>query len=316
MLERGGERVVGKSYDWYMGQGLVVLNKRGVTKQALPAKPGDRPAQWTSRHASLTFNQYGREFPAGGMNDAGLVVEVMWLDGSEYERADRRPSLNELQWIQFQLDSFATVAEMIAAAPAVRVSPVYARVHYLACDRSGACAAFEEIGGKQVVTPGARALTNHTYAESVAWAAKQAQPPAGAGSLPRFARAARQAATPPGGDPVSAAFALLDGVRWSESQWNIVYDPVHLRVSFRTRVNRGIKTIDLGKLDPSCARPVSLLDIDVDATGDVTDRLRPYDVATNRNLVERSVRRIRGQLPAGAVETIVSYPSALACQAP
>ena len=23
MLERGGERVVGKSYDWYMGQGLV-----------------------------------------------------------------------------------------------------------------------------------------------------------------------------------------------------------------------------------------------------------------------------------------------------
>ena len=35
MLERGGERVVGKSYDWYMGQGLVVVNKRGVGKQAV-----------------------------------------------------------------------------------------------------------------------------------------------------------------------------------------------------------------------------------------------------------------------------------------
>ena len=90
MLERGAERVVGKSYDWYMGQGLVLVNKRGVAKRSLPVKPGDRPAQWQSRHASVTFNQYGREFPAGGMNDAGLVVEIMWLDSSTYEKADDR----------------------------------------------------------------------------------------------------------------------------------------------------------------------------------------------------------------------------------
>jgi len=316
MLERGGERVVGKSYDWHMGQGLVIVNKRGVAKQSLPAKPGDKPARWLSRHASVTFNQYGREFPAGGMNDAGLVVEIMWLDSSDYEKADSRPTLNELQWIQYQLDSFATVAEMTAAAPSLRVSPVYARVHYLACDKSGACAAFEHVGGKQVVTPGARALTNHSYAESVAWAAKQPQPPDGAGSLPRFARAARQAATPPAGDPVAAAFGVLDSVRWEESQWNIVYDPVHLRVSFRTRVNRKIKTLDLGKLDASCARPVTLLDIDADSSGDVTARLRPYDTATNRNVLERSVRRIRDQLPAGALDLLVAYPAAQTCKAP
>jgi choloylglycine hydrolase len=316
MLTRGADHVVGKSYDWYMGQGLVIVNKRGVAKQSLPAKPGDRAARWVSRHTSVTFNQYGREFPAGGMNDAGLVVEVMWLDSSTYEKPDGRPTLNELQWIQYQLDSFATVAEMTAAAPALRVSPVYARVHYLACDRSGACAAFEHIGGRQVVTPGARALTNHPYAESAAWAAQQAEPPAGSGSLPRFARAARQAASPAAGDPVTAAFGLLDGVRWSESQWNIVYDPARLRVSFRTRVSPGIKTLDLGKLDGSCARPAAMLDIDADTTGDVTGRLQPYDVAANRSLVERSVRRIRKQIPAGAVDMMVAYPSALACQAP
>jgi hypothetical protein len=316
MLERGGERVVGKSYDWHMGQGLVIVNKRGVAKQSLPAKPGDRPAQWLSRHASVTFNQYGREFPAGGMNDAGLVVEVMWLDSSEYERPDKRPTLNELQWIQYQLDSFATVAEMTAAAPVLRVSPVYARVHYLACDKTGACAAFEHVGGKQVVTPGARALTNHSYAESRAWAAKQARPPEGVGSLPRFARAARHAATPPSGDPVTAAFGVLDGVRWSQSQWNIVYDPVHLRVSFRTRVSRDIKTLDLGKLDPSCAQAAAVLDIDALAGGDVTGSLRPYAEAANRALIERSVHRIRGQLPRGAIDLMVAYPSALACQAP
>ena len=63
MLERGGDRVVGKSYDWHMGQGLVLVNKRGVAKQSLPAKPGNQPARWLSRHASVTFNQYGRDFP-------------------------------------------------------------------------------------------------------------------------------------------------------------------------------------------------------------------------------------------------------------
>ena len=316
MLERGGDRVVGKSYDWHMGQGLVLVNKRGVAKQALPVKPDDHPARWLSRHASVTFNQYGREFPAGGMNDAGLVVEVMWLDSSTYERADDRPTLNELQWIQYQLDNFGSVAEMTASAPGLRVSPVYARVHYLACDRSGACSAFEHIGGKQVVTAGARALTNHPYAESAAWASRQKQPPAGAGSLERFARAARQSAAPPAGDLTTAAFGVLDGVRWSESQWNIVYDPVRLRVSFRTRANRAIKTLDLKKVDASCATPVALVDIDTDPSGDVADRLRAYDQTTNRSLIERSVRGIRNQLPAGAIDMMVRYPSALSCQKP
>lgn len=83
-----------------------------------------------------------------------------------------------------------------------------------------------------------------------------------------------------------------------------------------TRASRGIKTLDLGKLDGSCARPVALLDIDADTSGDVAGRLRPYDAAVNRALIERSVRGIRGQLPAGAVDMMAAYPSALACKAP
>ena len=190
-------------------------------------------------------------------------------------------------------------------------------MHYLACDRSGACAAFEHIGGKQVVTPGARALTNHPYAESVAWASRgRNSQRRAAGSLERFARAARQAAVPPAGDLVTAAFGVLDGVRWSESQWNIVYDPVHLRVSFRTRVNRAIRTLDLGK--GGCVLR--------EAGGAGRHRHRPQRRrrgpparvrrAINRSLVERSLRRIRSQLPAGAIDMMVSYPSALSSQKP
>jgi penicillin V acylase-like amidase (Ntn superfamily) len=103
-----GARVVGKCYDWHMGQGLVVINKRGMAKRSMTLDPADRPATWRSRHASVTFNQYGVEMPNGGMNDAGLVVEVMWLDSSVLPPRDERPAVTELQWIQLQLDSYAT----------------------------------------------------------------------------------------------------------------------------------------------------------------------------------------------------------------
>jgi hypothetical protein len=152
----------------------------------------------------VTFNQYGREFPAGGMNDAGLVVEIMWLESSEYERPDARPTLNELQWIQYQLDRFATVDEVEAHAAELRVSRVNGKVHYLACDRGGHCAAFGI--RPAAVTLGAR--VDEPYAESVAWAAKQGRPPTGV-----RVRSARRAcaAMPPSGDPVTAASGV-DGV--------------------------------------------------------------------------------------------------------
>jgi penicillin V acylase-like amidase (Ntn superfamily) len=65
LLGTGDTPVVAKSYDWDMGQGLVIANKRGVAKQSLPLGPKDTPLRWISKHASLTFNQYGRELPNG-----------------------------------------------------------------------------------------------------------------------------------------------------------------------------------------------------------------------------------------------------------
>jgi penicillin V acylase-like amidase (Ntn superfamily) len=161
-----GAPVIGKTYDWDMGQGLVLVNKRGVAKKAIPLKPSDRPASWVSKYMSVTFNQYGREFPNGGMNEAGLVVEVLWLNTTTYAPVDDKPTVNELQWIQYQLDNFATVAEAVAAAPAVRISQAYGKVHYFMCDESSACATFEGLDGKLSVKSGAdlpmKAITNNT----------------------------------------------------------------------------------------------------------------------------------------------------------
>ena len=68
-----------------------------------------KPFTWTSRFGSLTFNQYGREFPSGGINEKGLVVELMWLDDTRYPAPDGRGELPTLQWIQYQLDTAANV---------------------------------------------------------------------------------------------------------------------------------------------------------------------------------------------------------------
>jgi len=60
-------------------KGLMIVNKRGVSKTAMEnfKEPGvGQPVSWISKFGSVTFNRVGREFPFGGMNEAGLVVEL------------------------------------------------------------------------------------------------------------------------------------------------------------------------------------------------------------------------------------------------
>jgi choloylglycine hydrolase len=307
---------VGKCYDWHMEQGLVFVNARGVDKRAIPMLPSDHPATWRSRFSSLTFNQYGREMPNGGMNEAGLVVEIMWLAATETPAADERPTVNELQWIQYQLDRFATVEEMVQHASDLRVARVNGKVHYLACDRARRCAAFENLAGKMVVSDGTKVLTNDTVAMSkgtlahyAGFGGKEAIP-TGAGSLDRFVRASSLAKSPTG-TPVDAAWHVLDSVENSSSRWEIVYDPVHLVAHFRTTGERAEKTADLARLAHDCKTPVKMLDLATAQGGDTTARFTDYDEAANLKLVRESLATI--PLPPGTVEKVAHYPVMLQC---
>jgi penicillin V acylase-like amidase (Ntn superfamily) len=325
LLQQGGEVVVGKSYDWDMGQALLVFNQRGVGKQALVMDPKETPARWRSRFASLTFNQYGRELPNGGMNEAGLVVEVMWLESSVLPPRDARPTVSELQFVQWLLDQYATVAEVVAHARDVRVHRVQGRVHYLACDAGGACAALEHVGGKLVVTSGAAlrvpVLTNGTYADSVAFLGKHrgfggaAAPPAGTKSLARFVRAATLTARGAAPQIPTAAFAILDDVRWGDyTKWNIVYAPRQQRVYWRTRHSPAIKSVDLKPLLATCgSAPVRILDIDAPQAGPANARFVGYVTAANEALLRHSLKEMLPQLPKGTLERLARYPESLPC---
>ncbi|MCP5108297.1 MAG: linear amide C-N hydrolase, partial [bacterium] len=168
-FKNNGDWIYGRNYDWHTGHCLVMVNKRGVSKVALR---DHNPAKWVSKYGSITFNQYGREFPLGGMNEAGLVIECMWLNGSKYPPPDSRAALSELQWIQYQLDNYAAVEDVIKSDKIIRIdvsdsSPL----HFLVCDRNGQAATIEFLDGKMKVhtkeTLPASALTNHTYEDSI-----------------------------------------------------------------------------------------------------------------------------------------------------
>ena len=161
--------LMGKSYDWNLGHGMVVVNQRGIKKIGLALEATDLPPTWTAQYGSITFNQYGREFPIGGMNEAGLAVEILWHFSAQYPEPDARPSLNELQWIQYQLDNYASVKEMVAHADKIRIAGVYALAHYMAVDQQNNSASFSYIDGKLVINEDSLVLTNTTPSESRPW---------------------------------------------------------------------------------------------------------------------------------------------------
>ena len=307
--------VMGKSYDWDDERGLVLVNKRGMAKRALVLSPGQAPAAWRSRLASLTFNQYGRELPNGGINEAGLTVEVLILPETAYEKPDGRPAVTELGLVQYLLDQASTTAEAIELAQKVRVAPAHAQIHYFLCDAAASCGALELLGRKLVVSSGdamsVRAVTNSPYAESVR---ALAHPKHVSRSLARFARLAGQLRDAPESDPVAAAFAVLDSVRFQGStQWQIVYDLGARRVHFRSLHHHTVKTVALGAFPPACGDPVMMLDIASDQAGDVTSAFVPYREETNRALVEATLRSRRAALPAGTAQRVAAHPGAMVC---
>src|ERR1043165_9799873 len=102
-LKNRGEVLAGGNYDWTIGDGMVFVNKRGVAKQAT-VEESDHPARWVSKYGSVTFNQYGRENPTGGMNEMGLVVEVMWLDETEYPKEGGAPTMGAQEGVKKKTD--------------------------------------------------------------------------------------------------------------------------------------------------------------------------------------------------------------------
>lgn len=275
-----GERgpLFGRNYDFEFGEALVVLNPRGLERtSAAPPAAGQAAARWVSSYGSLTFNQFGIGYPTGGMNEKGLVVELLWLDGSRYPDPDGRPVVTTLEFIQHMLDRAATLDEALAAARAFRIAG-RTPLHFLVSDRQGRTATLEFLDGQLVVHAGdalpVRALANDRYDTSLAALRGSHAAAAGGSSLSRFTRAARQSA---GARSVADAFRVLDDVAQpGATHWQIVYEPAAGALQWRTSANAALRRLELGGMGFDCrADGVRLLGVS-EGQGDVRRRFRPY----------------------------------------
>lgn len=319
-LKSADGHVVGKSYDRGDGTGYLMVNKRGVEKTALLTPGASRAQVWTSKFGSVTFNQLARELPMGGLNEAGLAIEIMILGETRYPPAtDSRPAVNESQWIQYMLDRFATVGEMLAHAPTIKIAPAAETVHYLACDKDGACASFEYIGGQLVTHSGDQfpefVLTNSTASSSLqalrghtGFGGDRAIP-SDIGSISRFVRTAANARNYDGSDPQAYAFRMLDSVSMGNfSKWNIVYHTQTGRVAFRTASDTAVKVVDLDRLDFDCRTAVTVHDVQTSSRGNLSGSFSAYSEALNRELFRKAASALPITIPADLFEKVVTYP--------
>ncbi len=302
-IDDGKELVFGRNYDFDIGVGLVIVNKRELSKTALTS-PTEVQARWVSKFGSVTFNQSMAESsPPGEMNEQGLVVEQMWLEESEYPARDERPALTSLTWIQYQLDTCETVDDVIATDSELRIIQNDAPLHFLISDRTGQAAVIEFIDGNMVVRTAKqlpyRALANSTYETSLSYlksckgfGGEKVIADNSTDSLDRFVRAVRgieQYTEGEQGDAITQAFKILEEVSLGETtRWSIVYDVKTLAVQFKTGKSPKIKRLNLKDFDFNCNAPCRVLDIDCDVTGDVHARFIDYTTEVKKKLIDDS----------------------------
>ncbi|MBD8347895.1 linear amide C-N hydrolase [Dysgonomonas sp. HGC4] len=121
---------------------------------------GPNSLRWTSKYGSVIASAYDMS-STDGMNEKGLVANLLWLAESEYAVWDqKKPGLTIAAWVQYVLDSFATVDEAVSFLEKESFVVIsdnmpgqdrMATLHLSISDATGDNAIFEYIKGKLVI---------------------------------------------------------------------------------------------------------------------------------------------------------------------
>jgi penicillin V acylase-like amidase (Ntn superfamily) len=330
-INKNGQMVFGRNYDWITGNGMVCTNQRGLAKTSDKTNDG-ASISWVSKYGSISFNQYGKEFPTGGMNEKGLVVELMWLDGTQYPAADERPAVGVLQWIQYQLDNCSSVGELIATDNKLRIaSKGTTPLHYLAADAMGNVATIEFLDGKMTVHKGNDlpfpVLTNDTYSSSLEQTKTVTTPTGGNSfsfsnnSIDRFAKACNMvkqyyevSITTP---VIDYSFTILDKVaQGSHTKWSIVYDISNRKIYFKTLGYAAIKNVAFSAFDFNCSLPSKAWDMNQAGKDDVTKLFGDFSLEMNSLFVNRSFDESKSEFTVSEEKRKAhwQYPGHISCQ--
>jgi penicillin V acylase-like amidase (Ntn superfamily) len=325
LLPQSPDQILATNMDWNTPQGVIFINKRDVRKVSAFIPASQTPLAWTSQYMSLTFSQTGREFPWEGFNEKGLVVNVLELAKTQLPYPNSLPAVNGLQWIQYILDTSATLPEAVNNAQNARVFGSFSNtVQYFVCDAGGNCASFAYIFGTLSIHQGATlpysVLANSGYQTSVnnlqtllnSDTASEILALPGTDSLTRFAKAAMFSSQyTPSQNDTNYAFAALDSLRQNTTQWSMVFSLNQQTVQWKTTISPTIKSISLSQFDPHCSTPVMFFHVNSKLSGDVTSSFSIYTPADNEKIVLANTN-----YPASLIAAVEQYPDRTQCTEP
>jgi penicillin V acylase-like amidase (Ntn superfamily) len=256
---------------------------------------GPNSITWTSRYGSIVASAFDIA-SSDGMNEKGLVANLLWLAESRYPQYDgSKKGLSVAAWVQYVLDHFATVEEAVAALraePFVVVSTnipgtdTFAALHLSISDIKGDNAIFEYIDGKLVIhhDRSYAVMTNSPVFEKQLALNEYWRQIGGAAMLPgtnraadRFVRASfYMDAIEQTSDPRIAVAGVFSVIRnasvpfgissreqpnISSTRWRSVSDQKYLVYYFETALTPSTFWVDLKRVDFSANAPVKRLSL-------------------------------------------------------
>lgn len=150
--------VTARTMDWKEdSKSNIWIFPRGLKRNG---ETGKNPLTWTSKYGSVVTAAY--DFcSTDGMNEKGLVANLLWLAESEYpEFKGDKQGLSISAWVQYMLDNFANVNEAVEFVKKGTFQVVsdmmpdgtrMATLHLSISDASGDNAIFEYIKGELVI---------------------------------------------------------------------------------------------------------------------------------------------------------------------
>ncbi len=258
---------------------------------------GKNSIEWVSKYGSIGVSTWDIAI-ADGMNEKGLVANLLWLVESDYptfnKEGDRKGMAISL-WAQYVLDNFATVAEAVEELSKESFAIVsdfipgtdkFTTVHLSISDATGDNAIFEYIKGKLVIhhDPSYTVMTNDPPYEQQLAIAKYWENIPGKTFLPgsvtaadRFVRASFFINSIPQTDntrvAVAGVFSVIRNVsvpygfeiegfpNLSTTRWRCVADQKELVYYFETALTPNTFWVDLKKIDFSEKADVRKLDL-------------------------------------------------------
>jgi choloylglycine hydrolase len=306
-----GQVFVGRTQDWTEKAGTAFrVYPRGIARTGAVAV---NPLTWTSKYGSLVLSAYDMGTHEG-VNEKGLSGHALYLAGKEVsfgKRDPRRPGIGVMQWVQYYLDNYATVAEAVAAQKndAFQIEPLTlpngypTLVHVSLSDKSGDSAVIEFIGGKPKIYHDKRftVMTNEPTYDKQIENLKQYRTFGGTKALPgertptdRFVRAAYYANGLPKpaskGEGAAYMFSVIrnisvpfgspdpDKPNVASTIFRTVQDLTGGRYYFESTYAPNVVWVDISKLDFSKGAPQMELPVEkliFSLNGDVTSQLVP-----------------------------------------